>query len=127
MVEARVYLQCTSQCELCVCVLQAYMDGLGLWGEGLPFRNFDSFLESVTRRGLGAAEMLTMEMKSAGMYVSRGLSYRQTEVLAVLIYVYVCTCTCISYMYIVNLLIHDMSLQESYGLSTACYILATHF
>ena len=55
------------------------MEGLGLWGDGLPFSNFESFLESVSRRGLGAAEMLTMEMKSAGVYVSRGLSYRQAE------------------------------------------------
>ena len=29
---------------------------------------------------LGALEMLSMEMKAAGMYVSRGLSYQETEV-----------------------------------------------
>ena len=28
----------------------------------------------------GMAEILAMEMKSAGMYVSRGLSYKQAEV-----------------------------------------------
>ena len=28
----------------------------------------------------GIAEMLAMEMKSTGMYVSRGLSYKQAEV-----------------------------------------------
>ena len=28
----------------------------------------------------GVAEMLAMEMKSSGMYVSRGLSYKQAEV-----------------------------------------------
>ena len=28
---------------------------------------------------VGIAEMLAMEMKSCGMYVSRGLSYRQTQ------------------------------------------------
>ena len=28
----------------------------------------------------GAAEMLAMEMKASGMYVSRGLSFRQAEV-----------------------------------------------
>ena len=63
------------------------MEGLGLWGEGLPFRNFNSFLESISRRGLGAAEMLAMEMKSAGVYVSRGLSYKQAEVVCI----HVCT------------------------------------
>ena len=29
---------------------------------------------------LGALEMLAMEMKAAGMYVSRGLSFREAEV-----------------------------------------------
>jgi hypothetical protein len=29
------------------------------------------------------AEMLAMEMKSAGMYVSRGLSYKQAEFITV--------------------------------------------
>ena len=56
------------------------MERLGLWGEGLAYRSFESFLESLTRRGLGAAEMIAMEMKSAGMYMSRGLSFKQAEV-----------------------------------------------
>jgi len=58
----------------------AYMERLGLWGEGMAYKSFDTFLESITQRGLGAAEMLAMEMKSAGLYVSRGLSFRQAEV-----------------------------------------------
>lgn len=70
------------------------MEGLGLWGEGLPFRKFENFLESVTRRGLGAAEMLAMEMKSAGVYVSRGLSYRQAEVSSGTIHAQVCVGIC---------------------------------
>ena len=65
------------------------MERLGLWGEGSAFHNFESFLESITRRGLGAAEMLAMEMKSAGMYVSRGLSYKQAEVYLYTCYVHV--------------------------------------
>lgn len=56
------------------------MERLGLWGEGMAYKSFDTFLESITQRGLGAAEMLAMEMKSAGLYVSRGLSFRQAEV-----------------------------------------------
>jgi len=56
------------------------MERLGLWGEGMAYKGFDTFLESITQRGLGAAEMLAMEMKSAGLYVSRGLSFRQAEV-----------------------------------------------
>ena len=72
------------------------MERLGLWGEGLAFHNFDSFLESITRRGLGAAEMLAMEMKSAGVYVSRGLSYKQAEVYLHCTRIYLCIHT---YMY----------------------------
>ena len=56
------------------------MERLGLWGEGAPFRSFEKFLETVQRKGLGVAEMLAMEMKSTGMYVSRGLSFKQAEV-----------------------------------------------
>lgn len=33
---------------------------------------------------LGALEMLAMEMKAAGMYVSRGLSFREAEVLIII-------------------------------------------
>ncbi|CAH1780986.1 unnamed protein product, partial [Owenia fusiformis] len=57
----------------------AFMERLGLWGEGAPFKSFEQFLDSVHRKGLGIAEMLAMEMKSSGMYVSRGLSFRQAE------------------------------------------------
>ena len=46
----------------------------------MTYKSFDNFLESITQRGLGAAEMLAMEMKSAGLYVSRGLSFKQAEV-----------------------------------------------
>jgi hypothetical protein len=56
------------------------MERLGLWGDGAPFKSFMEFLDTVQKKGLGVAEMLAMEMKSSGMYVSRGLSYRQAEV-----------------------------------------------
>ena len=56
------------------------MERLGLWGEGAPFKNFETFLKTVEEKGLGMAEMLAMEMKSTGMYVSRGLSFKQAEV-----------------------------------------------
>lgn len=58
----------------------AYMERLGLWGEGTAYKTFQNFLDTITQRGLGAAEMLAMEMKSAGVYLSRGLSFRQAEV-----------------------------------------------
>lgn len=56
------------------------MERLGLWGEGAPFKTFEQFLDSVQRKGLGMAEMVAMEMKTSGMYVSRGLSFKQAEV-----------------------------------------------
>ncbi|XP_066924417.1 uncharacterized protein [Clytia hemisphaerica] len=57
----------------------AFMERLGLWGMGSTFTSFESFLDSLTKRGLGALEMLSMEMKASGMYVSRGLSYHDAE------------------------------------------------
>ncbi|XP_074658013.1 uncharacterized protein LOC141910988 [Tubulanus polymorphus] len=60
----------------------AFMERLGLWGDGAPFPSFEQFLDSVQKRGLGVAEMLAMEMKASGLYVSRGLSFRQAEFLS---------------------------------------------
>ncbi|XP_062605521.1 uncharacterized protein LOC134267315 [Saccostrea cucullata] len=57
----------------------AFMERLGLWGVGAQFRSFEQFIEFVQKKGLGMAEMLAMEMKMSGMYVSRGLSYKQAE------------------------------------------------
>lgn len=73
------------------------MERLGLWGRGLPYQTFESFLSNITQRGLGAAEMIAMEMKASGVYVSRGLSYHDTEVgssLCVGVWVDGCACAC---------------------------------
>ncbi|XP_078614112.1 uncharacterized protein LOC144883439 isoform X1 [Branchiostoma floridae x Branchiostoma japonicum] len=61
----------------------AFMERLGLWGRGAAFNDFDQFLDAIQRRGLGVAEMLAMEMKGSGMYISRGLSFRQAEFVTV--------------------------------------------
>ena len=29
------------------------MERLGLWGDGTPFKSFETFLEGITKRGLG--------------------------------------------------------------------------
>ena len=50
-----------------------------LWGPLSAFPDFESFTDGVTRRGVGGLEMLAMEMKATGTYVSRGLSYEQAE------------------------------------------------
>ncbi|ACO64342.1 predicted protein [Micromonas commoda] len=57
----------------------AYMQRLGFWGEGTPFGDADSFIKAMKNRGVGFLEMLAMEMKASGKYVSRGLSFRQAE------------------------------------------------
>ncbi|OWF49684.1 Protein strawberry notch [Mizuhopecten yessoensis] len=61
----------------------AFMERLGLWGEGAPFKSFEQFLDLVQKKGLGMAEILAMEMKTSGMYISRGLSYKQAEFMTV--------------------------------------------
>jgi len=50
---------------------------LGLWGTHSGYSDFASFVDGITARGVGGLEMLAMEMKSTGTYVSRGLSYEQ--------------------------------------------------
>lgn len=41
----------------------AYMTRLGLWGRGLTFGTFSDFIHSVENRGVGAMEMVAMDMK----------------------------------------------------------------
>lgn len=72
----------------------AYMVRLGLWGEGTPFKEFADFISAVEKRGVGAMEIVAMDMKlrgkkillflahsynlfffSIGMYIARQLSF----------------------------------------------------
>ncbi|CAM9618424.1 unnamed protein product [Scytosiphon promiscuus] len=57
----------------------AYATRLGLWGVHSPFYSFKDFKESMETRGLGALEMLAMELKAKGAYVSRGLGWKGAE------------------------------------------------
>ena len=121
------------------------MERLGLWGDGTPFKAFETFLEGITKRGLGlfflclswrmyicsgrnssyirkvvvysktailcclhlllvytgALEMLAMEMKAAGMYVSRGLSFREAEVKEIFCYCQLFAILCIVCFYVI--------------------------
>uniref|UniRef100_A0A8C9IEQ5 Protein strawberry notch homolog 2 n=1 Tax=Piliocolobus tephrosceles TaxID=591936 RepID=A0A8C9IEQ5_9PRIM len=52
-----------------------YMSRLGIWGEGTPFRNFEEFLHAIEKRGVGAMEIVAMDMKVSGMYIARQLSF----------------------------------------------------
>ncbi|KAE8294352.1 Protein strawberry notch-like protein 2 [Larimichthys crocea] len=52
-----------------------YMSRLGIWGEGTPFRTFEDFLHAIEKRGVGAMEIVAMDMKVSGMYIARQLSF----------------------------------------------------
>ncbi|KAM4634944.1 protein strawberry notch homolog 1 isoform 1-T2 [Polymixia lowei] len=53
----------------------AYMNRLGIWGDGTPFKEFGNFIQAVERRGVGAMEIVAMDMKLRGMYIARQLSF----------------------------------------------------
>ncbi|XP_063311626.1 protein strawberry notch homolog 2 isoform X1 [Pelobates fuscus] len=52
-----------------------YMSRLGIWGEGTSFSTFDDFLHAIEKRGVGAMEIVAMDMKVSGMYIARQLSF----------------------------------------------------
>lgn len=53
----------------------AYMVRLGMWGHGTSFPRFNDFLTAVEKRGIGAMEIVAMDMKLRGMYIARQLSF----------------------------------------------------
>lgn len=57
----------------------AYASRLGLWGPGTSFSDFRVFAETMDKRGVAALEMLALELKASGAYVSRGLSWAKCE------------------------------------------------
>ncbi|KAI3433451.1 hypothetical protein D9Q98_003264 [Chlorella vulgaris] len=71
-----VYCSATGVSEVANVV---YCQRLGLWGAGAAFPDFQAFLDSMKRRGITFLEMLSMELKGDGLYVSRGLSFREAE------------------------------------------------
>ncbi|XP_059661911.1 protein FORGETTER 1 isoform X2 [Cornus florida] len=56
-----------------------YMVRLGLWGAGTCFIDFRDFLVALEKGGVGALELVAMDMKARGMYVCRTLSYEGAE------------------------------------------------
>ncbi|XP_050215928.1 protein FORGETTER 1 isoform X2 [Mercurialis annua] len=56
-----------------------YMVRLGLWGAGTSFDEFPKFLDALEKGGVGALELVAMDMKARGMYVCRTLSYKGAE------------------------------------------------
>ncbi|CAD7698075.1 unnamed protein product [Ostreobium quekettii] len=72
-----VYCSATGASEL---KNMGYMVRLGLWGPASPsFPDFHSFVKAVGSRGVGALELVAMDMKSRGMYLCRTLSFAQAE------------------------------------------------
>ena len=57
----------------------AYAVRLGLWGNHTHFMNFDVFRESLSEKGVGALELLALEMKRAGSFVARTLCWNGAE------------------------------------------------
>jgi len=57
----------------------AYAERLGLWGKGTSFVDFKDFSSTLEKRGVGALELLALELKSSGAYVSRGLAWQRCE------------------------------------------------
>jgi len=57
----------------------AYMVRLGIWGPGSPFTDFGEFLAAVEKRGVGAMEIVAMDMKLRGMYIARQLSFQGVQ------------------------------------------------
>ena len=44
----------------------AYMVRLGLWGQGTQFQTFQEFNRAVEKGGVGAMELVAMDMKLRG-------------------------------------------------------------
>ncbi|XP_017037289.1 protein strawberry notch homolog 1 isoform X2 [Drosophila kikkawai] len=54
----------------------AYMVRLGLWGPGTAYSEFFEFVNAVEKRGIGAMEIVAMDMKLRGTYIARQLSFK---------------------------------------------------
>lgn len=52
-----------------------YMTRLGLWGKGTAFPNRLSFCRLLNKRGVGAMELVAMDLKMQGKFLARTLSY----------------------------------------------------
>ena len=53
----------------------SYMSRIGLWGAGTGFRNSEQFIDALTKAGVGAMELVAMDMKRRGVYLARQLSF----------------------------------------------------
>lgn len=56
-----------------------YMTRLGIWGKGTPFDDFTQFVSTVEKRGVGAMELVAIDLKMRGMYMARQLSFKGVQ------------------------------------------------
>jgi len=56
-----------------------YMVRLGIWGEGTPFETFSDFCGAIEKRGVGAMELVAVDLKMRGSYIARQLSFKTTS------------------------------------------------
>ena len=71
-----VYLSATGATEV---TNLAYLDRLGLWGEGTAFSNRAEFLSQIEAGGVASMEVVAQAMKAGGMYVRRELSFKGVD------------------------------------------------
>ncbi|MCL6102210.1 MAG: strawberry notch family protein [Bacteroidetes bacterium] len=53
----------------------AYAQRLGLWGDGTPFANSQSFINAVESSGLAGMEIISKDLKAMGLYSAKNLSF----------------------------------------------------
>jgi hypothetical protein len=51
------------------------MSRLGLWGEGQPFADVDTFISFVNEHGVSAMEVVALDLKWQGLFLARQLSF----------------------------------------------------
>lgn len=56
-----------------------YMTRLGIWGMGTPYSDFGRFCETIEKRGVGAMELVAVDLKMRGAYIARQLSFKTTS------------------------------------------------
>lgn len=57
----------------------AYMVRLGMWGQGINFRDFKEFSNALEKRGTGGLEQVALDLKLRGSYIARQLSFKGVE------------------------------------------------
>ncbi|MGD9368816.1 MAG: strawberry notch family protein [Desulfobacteraceae bacterium] len=58
----------------------AYLERLGLWGEGTAFKSKNDFIGKIGAGGMASMELLASNMKAMGAYHARSLSWQGVEV-----------------------------------------------